>query len=193
MIRSLIKKTAMMIFVVGCPVVMLSSASHGAAIYDSYPGHPNAWDGLTTNSIIKLDLDESVAMIGGQPDMVYHVKAATFSGFEMILTDVACDVEVSGDLKTIRLYPQNIMDNSALFAYKIENINFAGGGSSQTESRFYTSGVNPAPLFNTTIVEGDMCNDTEGKYNWFRLDNGMYCGRCHPTLWEPYMDCTITP
>lgn len=193
MIRSLMKKLTIVLVVAGLPVFLIAAISHGAAISDSYPGYPNAWDGLTTNSIIKIDLDTPVAMIAGQPDMVYHVKAATFNGFDFILTDVSCDVEVSGDGKTIRLYPQSPMDNSSLFAYKIENINFAGGGSSQTDSRFFTSGDNPVPVLNTYVDEGDMCGDLVFKYGTGTLNFGNFCARCHLDYQGVYTDCVITP
>jgi hypothetical protein len=193
MIRSLMKKLTIVLVVAGLPVFLIAAMSHGAAISDSYPGYPNAWDGLTTSSIIKIDLDTPVALIGGQPDMVYHVKAATFSGFDFILTDVSCDVEVSGDGKTIRLYPQNSMDNNSLFAYKIENINFAGGGSSQTDSRFFTTGDNPVPVLNTYVDEGDMCGDVDGKYGPGGLSFGNFCARCHESYKGVYVDCIITP
>ena len=195
MIQSFLKKIAIMILTVGCPLVMFLPAGYGAAVSNSYPGYPNAWDGLTTNSIIKIDLDEPVAMIGGLPDMVYQVKAATFNGFDMVLTDVACDVEVSGDGKLIRLYPQNVLGNNAMFAYKIENINFEGGGSSQTGSRFYTTGDNPAPLLNTFVDEGDMCDDIAGIWgpDYTHLNFGNYCARCHPDYKGTYVDCVIAP
>ncbi len=35
---------------------------------------PESWNGLTTNTIMLIDLDSPVAMIGNQPDMTYCVK-----------------------------------------------------------------------------------------------------------------------
>ena len=52
---------------------------HTATITDGYPGYPNQWDGLTTNTIIEISLDEPVALIGNDPDWDY-----TMNGNEVI-------------------------------------------------------------------------------------------------------------
>ena len=31
--------------------------THAATITDGYPGYPNQWDGLTTNTMIEITLD----------------------------------------------------------------------------------------------------------------------------------------
>ncbi len=49
----------------------------------------------------------------------------------MFFTDVACDVAASDDRKSVTLYPQALLDTSAQYAYRIENINFQGGGSAR--------------------------------------------------------------
>ena len=105
---------------------------HGATITDGYPGYPNQWEGLTTNTIIEISLDEPVAMIGNQPDMTYCVKKASFSGLDIVLTDVTCDVEASDDRKTIKLYPQALLDGNSLYCLQ--------GGKHKLRWRWFSAG-----------------------------------------------------
>ena len=53
---------------------------YAATITDGHPGYPNQWDGLTTNTIIEISLDEPVALIGNTPDWDYCVKKPPLVG-----------------------------------------------------------------------------------------------------------------
>ncbi len=183
-----------LVFVVSLAcLVGLQVTSNAATITDGHPGYPNQWDGLTTNTIIEISLDEPVAIIDNQPDLEYCVKKATFSGLDFVLTDVSCAVEVSGDRKTIKLYPNDLLDENGLYAYKIVSINFEGGGSQQDVAAYFETGDNPIPKLALQVDEADMCGDQEGK-NLTQLQ--YYCGRCHFKWIELYpsvFPCIITP
>ena len=164
--------------------------AHTASITDGYPGYANTWDGLTTNTLIEITLDEPVAMVGNPPapDMDYCVKKCEFSGLDFVFTDVSCEVEASDDRKTIRLYPNDLLGENGLYAYKIININFLGGGSEQNFAKYFETEDNPTPDFTLHIDESNMCDDEGGN-----LTEGFnFCVRCH-TEWEGYIDCAITP
>jgi len=168
---------------------------HAATITDGYPGYPNQWEGLTTNTIIEISLDEEVALVGNPPapDWDYCVQKASFSGLDFVLTDVSCEVEVSADRKTIKLYPNDLLDETSLYAYKVVYINFDAGGSQQNFAEYFDTGQNPIPVLSLQVDEADMCGDQEGK-NLDQLQ--YYCGRCHFNWVELYpsvFPCVITP
>jgi hypothetical protein len=125
------KKIVIASLVMGILPLLFILPCFGASILDSYPGTVETE--LTTNTFMLINLDSPVAMIGNQPDMTYCVKKVSFSisGFDYVITasDVACDVVASDDRKSVMLYPQALLDNNSKFAYRIENINFQGGGS----------------------------------------------------------------
>jgi len=166
---------------------------HAAAITDGYPGYPNQWEGITTNTIIEISLDEPVALIGNDPDWDYCVKKVSFSGLDFVQTDVICDVEVSADRKTIKLYPQEFLDENGLYAYKVVTINFDPSGSAQDVAAYFETGENPIPAFAIQVDEADMCGDQQGKpVNQLQY----YCGRCHIKWVELYpftFPCIMTP
>jgi len=174
------------------------SIIHAATITDGYPGYPNQWDGLTANTIIEISLDEPVALVGdpAAPDWNYCVKKATFSGLDFILTDVSCEVEVSADRKTIKLYPNDLLDENGLYAYKVVSINFDPSGSAQDVPAYFETGDNPVPALALQVDESDMCGETPesaGK-ELDQLQN--YCVRCHYSWLELYptvFPCIITP
>lgn len=153
----------------------------GANILDGYPGPGGT--GLTTNTFMLINLDSPVAMVGNQPDMTYCVKKVSFStsGFDYVITssDVACDVAASDDRKSVILYPQALLDNSSKYAYRIENINFQGGGSAGHFNQCYATGTNPLIPLANSLQEADMCTD----YNYIGGFNGMsganWCFKCH--------------
>lgn len=167
-----------------------------ATITDGHPGYPNQWDGLTSNTIIKISLDEPVALIGNAPDWDYCVKKASFSGLDFVMTDVSCEVEVSADRKTIKLYPNDLLDGNSLYAYKIVSINFDPSGSAQDVPAYFETGNNPIPALTLQVDEADMCGETPesaGK-ELDQLQN--YCVRCHYTWLELYptvFPCVMTP
>ncbi len=167
-------------------LVMLMAGVSSADVIDGNPGYPNAWEGMTTNTIIRIDLDEPVAMSGGQPDMDYIVKKAAFDGFDFVSTEVVCDVEVSDDLKTIRLYPQGLLEKESFYAYKIARIAFEGG-TEQEYIQCYATGSNPPQFLSMFVSEADMCNDSGGTLSW-----GSWCARCHDE-WEEDFPCVFTP
>ena len=168
--------------------------AYTASITDGYPGYPNNWDGLTTNTIIEIKLDNPVAMVGDPPipDMEYCVKKYEFSGLDFVFTDVSCDLEVSADRKTINLYPNDVLDENGLFAYKIIDINLQGGGSQQNFAKYFETGDNPTPAFSTELEESDMCDDEGGDMIPLQISN--WCYRCH-TDWKELLglECTIAP
>ena len=90
--------------------------------------------------------------------MDYCVKKASFSGLDFVFTDVSCEVEVSADRKTIKLFPNDLLGENGLYAYKVININFEGGGSEQDFAEYFETGENPIPVFATQIDEADMCD-----------------------------------
>ena len=132
-------------------VILLAGVSF-ADVTDGYPGYPNAWEGMTTNTIIKIDLDRPVAMIGGQPDMDYTVKKAAFDGFDFNTAAVLCDVEVSDDRKIIRLYPQELLEKDSFYAYKLERIAFEDA-TEQEYTQCYSTGSNPPQFLSTQVSE----------------------------------------
>jgi len=178
-----------LLLAIGC--LLATQIIHAQSITDGHPGYSNKWEGLTTNTIIEIKLDTPVSMIGDplEPDMSYCVKKAEFSGLDFVFTDVPCDVDVSDDRKIIRLYPQNLLGENALFAYKIIDINFEGGGSEQDFAKYFETGDNPTPVFDTQIDEIDMCDDEGGDLT---LSIQSWCVRCH-TEWKDLVPCTITP
>jgi hypothetical protein len=184
--RTLSKSKLCGILVMQVLLVMLMVGASFADVTDGYPGYPNAWEGMTTNTIIRIDLDRSVAMSDGQPDMDYAVKKAAFDGFDFITTEVVCDVEVSDDLKTIRLYPQGLLEKDSFYAYKLERIAFADG-TEQEYIQCYATGSNPAQFLNTLVSEIDMCDDSSSDLAW-----ASWCGKCHEE-WESYFPCVLTP
>lgn len=169
------------------------TAVHAATITDGYPGYPNQWDGLTTNTIIEIFLDEPVALISNEPDWEYCVKKATFSGLDFVLTDVACVVEVSADRKTIKLYPNDLLEENALYAYKVVSINFDPSGSDQDVVAYFETGENPIPAFALQVDEADMCGEQEDK----GVDElQYYCGRCHVNWkisYPAWFPCIMNP
>ena len=180
---------------------VLLLASHitvnAAAITDSYPGDPNQWEGLTTNTIIEISLDEPVALTGDPavPDWDYCVKKASFNGLDFVQTDVSCEVEVSADRKTIKLYPNDLLDGNSMYAYKVVNINFDGGGSAQDFAEYFETGENPVPVLATQVNEADMCDDEGQDMDPHHI--AFHCVRCHVefAIRYPgaYGTCIITP
>jgi hypothetical protein len=177
-------------------LVGVQVTGNAATITDGHPGYPNQWDGLTTNTIIEISLDEPVALIGGDPtvpDIDYCVKKATFSGLDFVFSDVTCEIEVSADRKTLKLYPTDLLGENDLYAYKVNNINFEGGGSQQDVAAYFATGDNPIPTLALQVDEADMCGDQEDK-DLEQLQ--YYCGRCHFKWIELYpsvFPCVITP
>ena len=152
----------------------------GASITSGYPGYPGVWNGLTTNTIMLINLDAPVAMNGTQPEMTYCVKKLTFSGFDYVLSDVACDAAAADDRLSVGLYPQALLDKSAQYAYNVVNINFQGGGSAQNFSKCYVTGTNPiiAPL-PPAVNEADLCTDYNYVGGFNGISGGNYCFKCH--------------
>ena len=92
------KKIVIASIVMGILPLLFIFPCLGASISDGYPGYPGVWNGLTTNTIMLINLDTPVAMIGNQPDMTYCVKKLSgFNGFDYVFTDVTCDVAASDD------------------------------------------------------------------------------------------------
>jgi hypothetical protein len=170
-------------------LVFVLQNSPYANITGGYPGYPGTWEGLTTNTRIEITLDAPVALVGDPPapDMTYCVRKVEFSGLDFVFSDVPVAVDVSADGKTITLYPADVLGANGMYAYKIENINFAGGGSQQNFVRHYETGNNPLPAFATQVNEADMCED-DGNLSQVK----GWCVRCH-TDWKIYIDCTIVP
>ena len=208
------KKIFIMLAVVSFPVLAIFSAiTYGANIVSGYPGSSNSWDGLTTNTIIKIDLDQAVAMIGDMPDMDYIVKKASFNGFDFVFSDVLCDVSASDNRKSIMLYPLDIAEEYGIYAYKILNINFQGGGSAQNYTKCYATGDNPVSQLDTTMLEALMCTDDAPLWQNSHDDIGHYgyiaqymhggpanhCLRCHlitddSIFWlDVPSQCILTP
>ena len=170
---------------------------HAATITDGYPGDPNQWEGLTSNTIIELTFDEPVAFTGDPagPDWEYCVKKASFNDLDFVFTDVTCEVEVSPDRKTIKLYPDALLEENALYAYKVVNINFEGGGSAGDFAEYFETGDNPIPVLATQVNEADMCSDEGGDMDPHHIS--FHCVRCHVEFairFPPiYGTCIITP
>jgi len=189
--------TIMTVMVAAAWLFTTQVSIYAATITDSYPGHPNQWEGLTTNTIIKITLDAPVAMVGDPPapDILYCVKKAAFNGLDFVFTDVACAVDVSADRKIITLYPSNVLGENSMYAYKLENVNFEGGGSAQNIAEYFETGGNPAPVFATQLNEADMC-DHSGEHLTYQYVS-VWCARCHedwaaeyPAYWGT---CPLTP
>lgn len=171
------------------------SMVQAATITGGYPGDPNQWEGLTTNTIIELSFDEPVALINNDPDWDYCVKKASFNGLDFVLSDVACTVEVSADRQTIKLYPNDLLDGNSMYAYKVVSINFDGGGSAQDAAAYFETGENPVPALAFQVNEADMCDDEGQDMNPHHV--AFHCVRCHvefairyPTA---YGTCVIVP
>lgn len=200
--------TIMTVMVASALLFIAPMAIHAATVTDAYPGHPGRWEGMTTNTVIEIKLDTPVAMVGvpAAPDIEYCVKKATFSGFDFVLTDVPCAVDVSADRKTITLYPSGILGENGIYTYKLTSINFDGGGSQQNVARYFETGDNPIPAFaiqvNETVPPSppyetpqDMCTDVNGNLGTDRLN--LWCLRCHDD-WKvlypgAYGICKICP
>ena len=175
------KKIVTASLVMGILPLLFVFPSFGGAILDGYP----SGTGLTGNTVMRIDLDSPVAMSGTQPQMTYCVKklvSFSISGFDYIINnaDVACDVAASDDRKSVTLYPQALLDTSAKYAYRIENINFQGGGSAGHFSQCYTTGNNPLIPLANTAAEATLCTD----YNYIGgttnpVVTGNYCFKCH--------------
>lgn len=163
---------------------------HAATITDNYPGYPSRWEGLTTNTIIEIRLDTPVAMVGSPPapDIEYCVKMAAFNELDFVFTDVSCELDVSADRKTITIHPADVLGENGLYAYKVTNINFEGGGSQQNVAEYFETGDNPIPVLATQVNETvlpsppyetslDMCTDEGGTLE-FEVVN-YWCVRCH--------------
>ena len=161
------------------PMLVLIGPVYGAnLITGGYPGYPGVWSGLTTNTIMLINLDTPVAMIGTQPDMTYCVKKLSFSGFDYVFTDVACDAAAADDRKRVGLYPQALLDTSSPYAYHVVNINFQGGGSAQNFSQCYLTGNNPVIPPGNSVAQADLCTDYN--YSQFNLiSGGNFCFKCH--------------
>jgi len=168
-------------------LLILMVGSSLADITEGQPGYPSAWEGMTTNTIIKIDLDRPVAMSDGLPDMDYTVKKAGFDGFDFIAAEVLCDVEVSDDRTTIRLYPQALLEQESFYAYKFERIAF-GDGTEQEYTQCYTTGSNPSQFLNEFVSEIDMCEDSGGG---IQPKGGSWCSKCH-FEWRPFNPCEVS-
>lgn len=179
-----IKLCKIMLAINFLPMLVLIGPVYSASITSGYPGYPGVWDGLTTNTIMVINLDTRVAMVGTQPDMTYCVKKLSFNGFDYLLTDVTCDVAAADDRLSITLYPQELLATNSpnapiIYAYKIVNINFEGGFSAQNFSRCYLTGTNPIIAPNDQVDEAALCNDYNNPdgYNFFSVGN--FCFKCH--------------
>ncbi len=180
---------AVLVLTVGF-ILTVQVSLHAATITGSYPGYPGTWEGLTTNTTIEIALDTAVAMVGPAPDITYCVKKAELSGLDFVFTDVPCTVDVSADRKTIILYPNDMLGANGMYAYKIETINFEGGGAEQDYARYFESGDNPIPQqFALEVDAAAMCSD-EAVYDY-------YCVRCHTDYVDLYPFiygvCVIAP
>ena len=181
------KKIVIASIVMGILPLLFVFPSFGGAILDGYP----SGTGLTGNTVMRINLDSSVAMSGTQPQMTYCVKklvSFSISGFDYIINnaDVPCDVAASDDRLSVTLYPQALLDTSAQYAYRIENINFQGGGSAGHFSQCYATGNNPViPLANSEI-EANLCTDYNYEYGYNPMfwstatsSQGNSCYKCH--------------
>ena len=176
------KKIVIASLVMGILPLLFIFPCFGASILNGYPiGQGPSLTGLTTNTIMLINLDTPVAMIGNQPDMTYCVKKLSFSGFNYVLSDVACDVAASDDRKSVMLYPkapQALLDTNSPYAYKVVSLNFQGGGSAQNFSQCYKTGNNPLIPLANSVAQANLCTD----YNYVNLDyilSGNFCFRCH--------------
>ena len=190
------KKIVIASLVMGILPLLFVFPSFGGAILNGYP----SGTGLTGNTVLRINLDSPVAMIGNQPDMTYCVKKVSFSisGFDYIInnTDVPCDVAASDDRKSVTLYPQALLGTSAQYAYRIENINFQGGGSDGHFSQCYATGNNPLIPLANSVAQANLCTD----YNYVAEANsilgGNFCFRCHVggyTILAPWIPSSPIP
>lgn len=162
-------------------MLALISPVYGASITSGYPGSPGPWTGLTTNTLMIITLDAPVAMVGIQPDMTYCVKKLSgFNGFDYVFTDVSCDAAAADDRLSVNLYPQELLDTSAQYAYNVININFQGGGSAQNFSQCYLTGNNPIISPTYAVQEANQCTDYNYIGGFNLMAGGNYCFKCHP-------------
>ena len=168
------KKIVIASVVMGILPLLFIFTCFGASILD---GYPITGTGLTSNTVMRINLDSPVAMSGNQPDMTYCVKKITFSGFDYVFTDVTCDVAAADDRLSVTLYPQALLDTDAQYAYRIENINFQGGGSDGHFSQCYATGNNPVVPPAKSVAEASLCTDYNYLYNGMSM--GSHCYRCH--------------
>jgi hypothetical protein len=178
------KKIVTASIVMGILPLLFMFPCFGASILDGYPvALGPSGTGLTTNTIMLIDLDSPVAMIGNQPDMTYCVKKVSFSisGFDYNITssDVACDVAASDDRKSVMLYPQALLADSSQYSYRIENINFQGGGSAGHFSQCYATGNNPVIPLANSAKEASLCTDYNYEGGFNGVSGGNYCFKCH--------------
>ena len=174
------RKIAIAYIVMGILPLLFMFPCFGGTILNVYP----IGTGLTTNTIMLINLDSPVAMIGNQPDIAYCVKtnvSLSFSGFDYTITsdDVPCDVAASDDRKSVMLYPQALLDTSSRYAYKVVSLNFQGGGSAQNFSQCYATGNNPVITPALSVQEANQCTDYNYAGGFNGMSGGNYCFRCH--------------
>ena len=162
------------------PMLVLIGSVYAASITGGHPGSAGVWNGLTTNTLMIIDLDAPVAMNGTQPEIAYCVKKLSgFNGFDYVFNDVACDVAASDDRRSVALYPRALLDKSAQYAYNVVNINFQGGGSAQNFSKCYVTGTNPVISPNDQVNEAALCTDYNFVEGFNGVSGGNYCFKCH--------------
>ena len=170
-----------------------------ADITESSPGYPGTWEGLTTNTTIEIVLDSPVGMVDPlTPDITYCVQKAELSGLDIVLADVACTVDVSGDRKTITLYPNDVLGENGMYAYKVENINFEDASSEQGLPEYFETGDNPIPAFALAVNEADMCGDEGANLSHVNpVTPNFWCVRCHASWADEYPTifgvCVLSP
>ena len=146
-----------------------------AGITDGYPGYPNTWQGLTTNTITEVNLNTPVNILpGNQPDVTDCVKKVTLSGFDFVFTDVACDAAATDDRMSVMLYSQGLLDTDSQYAYNIVNIN----GAATNFNRCYNTGINPLIPLAFQVNQADLCTDYNNQ-NFNSLSGGNFCYKCH--------------
>ena len=193
------KKIVIASIVMGILPLLFIFPCFGASILNGYPiGQGPSLTGLTTNTIMLINLDSPVAMIGNQPDMTYCVKKLSFSGFDYVFSDVACDVAASDDRMRVNLYPkapQALLDINSPYAYKVVSLNFQGGGSAANFSQCYATGNNPLIPLANTAAEASLCTDYNNP-NFGGIGGGNYCYKCHIgglSLGGPIFDPDLFP
>jgi hypothetical protein len=77
------------------------------------------------------------------------------------------------------LYPQALLDNNSKFAYRIENINFQGGGSAGHFNQCYATGNNPEIPLATSLNEAAMCTDYNYEGGFNGIGGANFCFKCH--------------
>jgi hypothetical protein len=104
-------------------------------------------------------------------------------------------VDVSADRKTITLYPNDVLGENGMYAYKVENINFEDLSSEQDYAKYFESGDNPIPPFALEVAEADMCSD-EGA-NLLTNQINFWCVKCHTDYVDTYPTiygvCVLAP